>query len=72
MDKRAGILLIIVTLTLGTSACENRDAERGQFNNNSSGADRDKTIVAKDTVSTTGLTVDSVSASDNSGGMPTQ
>lgn len=71
MRYSAGILLFVLTLSL--SACENKDAERGQFNNNSSGADRDKTTVAKDTVSTTGLTADSVSATDSGGGgIPTQ
>lgn len=53
MRNSVGILLFVV-LTLGMPACENKDAERGQFNNNSSGMDRDKTAVAKDTVSTTG------------------
>jgi hypothetical protein len=58
MRNSVGILLMIIGTCF--AACENKDAERGQFNNNSSGADRDQTTVVKeDTLSTSKMTTDS-------------
>ena len=46
--KQARIIILLGLVY--TSACTNNDAERGQFDNNSSGMDQDHTAAPPDTV----------------------
>jgi hypothetical protein len=48
--KGKWVWLVWLSVTLGLAACENKDRERGQFDNNGSGMDQDHTQHVPDTV----------------------